>query len=58
MYVRPFTRPETAMTRTTQHLLDPAPDPRGASLSAAIWDGKTGTVIETSRKLPHNVQQG
>jgi hypothetical protein len=46
------------MTRSTQHLLDPVPDPRGASLSAAIWDGKTGTVIETSRKLPHTVQQG
>jgi hypothetical protein len=46
------------MTRSMRHLLDPVPDPRGASLSAAIWDGKTGTVIETSRKLPHHAQQG
>ncbi len=45
------------MTRLLQHLLDPAPDPRGVSLSAAIWDGVTGTVLETSRKLPHD-QQG
>jgi hypothetical protein len=46
------------MTRAATHLLDPVPDPLGVSLSAAIWDGKTGTVIETSRKLPHHVQQG
>ena len=46
------------MIRCTPHLLDPVPDPRGPSLSAAIWDGKTGTVIETSRKLPHTAQQG
>lgn len=46
------------MTRIPTLLLDPVPDPRGASLSAGIWGGKTGTVIETSRKLPHTVQQG
>jgi len=27
------------------------PDPDGASLFAAMWDGKTGTVSETSRKV-------
>ena len=46
------------MTRSTAHLLDPVPDPGGPSLLAAIWDGKTGTVIETSRKLPQTAQQG
>ncbi len=45
------------MTRSTTHLLDPVPDPRGASLAGAMWDGKTGTVIETSRKLPHAQQR-
>jgi hypothetical protein len=43
---------------TTIYLLDPVPDPGGASLQASIWDSKTGTVIETSRKLPHTVKQG
>lgn len=50
------------MTRTPKQLPDPVPDPRGVSLSASIWDSKTGTVIETSRKLPHSLarsaQQG
>ena len=46
------------MTRTSVHLLDPVPDPRGASLSSATWDGKTGTVLESSRKLPHAAKQG
>ena len=45
------------MTRTPKQLPDPVPDPRGASLSASIWGSKTGTVIETSRKLPHTAQQ-
>jgi hypothetical protein len=46
------------MTRIAAYLLDPVPDPRGSSLSASIWDSKTGTVIETSRKLPHPAKQG
>ena len=46
------------MTRTPKQLPDAVPDPGGASLSAAIWTSKTGTVIETSRKLPHTAQQG
>ncbi len=45
------------MTSTASPLLDPVPDLGGASLSAAFWDSKTGTVIETSRKLPHAAQQ-
>ncbi|MET3807404.1 hypothetical protein ABIB25_004427 [Nakamurella sp. UYEF19] len=46
------------MIHTSIRVLDPVPDPRGPSLSSDIWDGKTGTVIETSRKLPHAAQQG
>ncbi len=41
------------MNRTLSALPDPVTHSRQVSLSAAIWDGKTGTVIETSRKLPH-----
>ena len=45
------------MIRITTHLLDPVPDPEGVRLAASVWDSKTGTVIETSRKLPHTAKQ-
>ena len=45
------------MIRTPKQLPDPVPDPLGASLLASIWDSKTGTVVETSRKLPHTAKQ-
>jgi hypothetical protein len=46
------------MIRIPRQLPDPVPDPAGVRLAASVWDSKTGTVIETSRKLPHTVQQG
>lgn len=46
------------MIHTALRLLDPVPDPGGDRPAASVWDGKTGTVIETSRKLPHRAQQG
>lgn len=46
------------MMRTPRQLPDPVPDPEGVRLAASVWESKTGTVIETSRKLPHTAQQG
>ena len=37
--------------RSTPPFSGAGPDPDGASLFAAMWDGKTGTVSETSRKV-------
>jgi len=37
--------------RSTPTFCGTVPDPDGASLFAAMWDGKTGTVSETSRKV-------
>jgi hypothetical protein len=37
--------------RSTPPFSGAVPDPHGASLFAAMWDGKTGTVSETSRKV-------
>lgn len=46
------------MTRfATQLLPDPVPDPEEVGPAASVWDTKTGTVIETSRKLPHPAKQ-
>ncbi|SDO50316.1 hypothetical protein SAMN04515671_1145 [Nakamurella panacisegetis] len=52
------TKRRKTMIRTPMQVPDPVLDPRGASLTASIWDSKTGTVIETSRKLPHAAKQG
>ncbi len=46
------------MTRLATNLPDPVPDPRDASPAVASWNGKTGTVAESSRKLPHTAKQG
>jgi len=48
----------TPMTRLATNLPDPVPDPRDASPAVASWNGKTGTVAESSRKLPHTAKQG
>jgi len=39
------------MPRRNPTFAGAVPDPDGASLFAAMWDGKTGTVSETSRKV-------
>jgi len=48
----------TPMTRLATNLPDPDPDPRDVSPAVASWNGKTGTVAESSRKLPHTAKQG